>query len=495
MVVESRLRSRRLAIVVPTRLGARAWLGCLILGSFLVRAIVAGSVRTPSYFPDEYIYSALSRSLATVGRPLVRGEPAHFPALLEPLLAAPLWLVGSTATAYRLVQFENALFMSLAAIPIYLLARRLGLGTRYALACAAFALALPDLVFSSLILSDPLAYPLVFSTLYVGLIALQTPSRRHQLGFVALAGLTTFARLQYVVLAAAFIVAALLLDRRAAWRLHRLPLALFGVAGLAVVALGPSRVLGFYHGVDFTHFRGGFLRWVLLDLLFLALAGGVAIVPGAVLGLRGGRDRAERAFAFLVIPFALALMVEAAVYAGNGSDRFKERYLFMILPLLPIAFGLYQRGRPGRSAVAILALAIAVGATLLPLASYARGEGFDDSPFLGAYLELQLASRLAPGSPADRLLGLDRRDPRDRGLARRLGRLACSGLVARSRSRALGRRKPARGQDLGSVAGLRRREPVLGRCRPRRARRSDRDGQRSGGGPDRTALLEPLDHA
>ena len=222
------------------------------------------------------------------------------------------------------------------------------------------------------------------------MIALQAPSRRQQLAFVALAGLATFARLQYVVLAGAFIVAAFLLDRRAAWRLHRLPLALFGAAGLGVVALGPSRVLGFYRGVDFTHFGSSFLRWAVLDLLFLALAGGVAIVPGALLGLRGCRDRGERAFAFLVVPFALALMVEAAVYAGNGSDRFKERYLFMILPLLPIAFGLYQRRqRPGRTAVAVLAIAIAIGATLLPLASYARGEGFDDSPFLGAYLDLR----------------------------------------------------------------------------------------------------------
>jgi Dolichyl-phosphate-mannose-protein mannosyltransferase len=390
VIVEPRLRPRRLAEAVPARLGVRAWLGCLMLGSFLVRGLVAGSVRTPSYFPDEYIYTALSRSLATTGRPLVRGESAHFPALLEPLLAAPLWLVGSTATAYRLVQFENALFMSLAAVPIYLLARRLGLGSRYALASAAFALALPELVFSSFVLTDPLAYPLVFSTLYLGVIALQAPSRRHQLGFVALAGLTTFTRLQYVVLAVAFIAAAFLLDRRAAWRLHRLPLALFGAAGLAGVALGPNRVLGFYDGVDFTHFGSSFARWAVLDLLFLALAGGAAMVPGAVLGLRGCRDRGERAFAFLVVPFALALMVEAAIYAGDGSDRFKERYLFMMLPLLPIAFGLYQkRHRPGRSAVAVLALAIAIGATLLPLASYARGEGFDDSPFLGAYLELQ----------------------------------------------------------------------------------------------------------
>ena len=203
-----------------------------------------------AYFPDEYIYTALSRSIAPAADPLVRGEPAHFPALLEPLLAAPLWLVGSIATGYRLVQCENALFMSLAAIPVYLLARRLGLGSRYALASAAFALALPELVFSALLLSDPLAYPLVLGALYAGVVALQAPSRRAQLAFVGLAGLATFARAEYVVLAVAFVVAAILLDGRAASRLQRLPLVLFGGVAIVVAALGPSRVLGFYSAVD-----------------------------------------------------------------------------------------------------------------------------------------------------------------------------------------------------------------------------------------------------
>ena len=288
---------------------------------------------------------------------------------------------------------------------------------------------------------------------------------------------TTFTRLQYVVLAPAFIVAAFLLDRRAAWRLQRLPLALFAAAGIAAVALGPSRVLGFYHGVDFMHFGSSFLRWSALDLLLLALAGGVAMVPGAVLGLRGCRDRGERAFAFLVIPFALALMVEAAVYAGNGSDRFKERYLFMILPLLPIAFGLYQRRRrPGHTAVAVLALAIAIGATLLPLSAYAQGEGFDDSPFLGAYLELQWHLGSHPATLLDRLLRLGRRDPRDRRLARDVGCLARPRLVARARSRALGRRERARVEGLGCSRWTSSPpNPSWVDAARRRSRRGDRD--------------------
>ncbi len=368
----------------------RAGLACLVVGSFALRSLAALGRAVPSYFPDEYIYASISRSLAAHGRPLVRGGAAHFPALVEPLLAAPLWTIGSVETAYRLVQLENALFMSLAAVPAYLLARRLDLSSEYALFCAAFAVAVPDLAFSPFIVSDPIAYPLVLAALYAGVVALQSPSVRSQVAFVALAGVATLTRVQFVVLVPAFVAAAVVLDRRASVRVHRLPLTLFGAAAALLVALGPGRVLGYYSAVGRLHVNGDFFRWAALDFLFLALASGVALVPGAVVGLLTARGRRERAFSALAVAFSLLVMTEAAVYAANGSDRFKERYLFVLLPLLPIAFGVYrQRGRPAPWAATALATGIAAGALLLPLSGYVKGDGFDDSPLLWCFVELQ----------------------------------------------------------------------------------------------------------
>ena len=59
---------------------------------------------TPTFFADEYIYAELARSLAETGRPLIRGASASFPALLQPLLTAPAWLVEDVETSFRLVQ-------------------------------------------------------------------------------------------------------------------------------------------------------------------------------------------------------------------------------------------------------------------------------------------------------------------------------------------------------------------------------------------------------
>ncbi len=84
-------------------------LGGLVALSAVVRFLFSAlPLQTPFYLPDEYTYSALARGIAETGRPVIRGVPAHFPALLEPLLAAPFWLFGDPQLAFRLTQAEHA---------------------------------------------------------------------------------------------------------------------------------------------------------------------------------------------------------------------------------------------------------------------------------------------------------------------------------------------------------------------------------------------------
>ena len=89
---------RPLALARPLALPARLALPLIVCASFAARFAAALAHSTPLYFPDEYIYGALARSLATSGRLAIRGTSAHFPALLEPLLAAPFWLAGDPVT-------------------------------------------------------------------------------------------------------------------------------------------------------------------------------------------------------------------------------------------------------------------------------------------------------------------------------------------------------------------------------------------------------------
>jgi hypothetical protein len=399
-------RSTSLAHVRFAAIPARLTLAGIVGLSFAVRLLASLAHATPLYFPDEYIYGSLARSLATTGRLAIRGTPAHFPALLEPLLAAPFWLTGDPELAYRLTQGLNALAMSLAAIPVYLLARRLGLGQCFALGSGALAVAFPDLLYASFVMADPIAYPLVLGAVYAGVCAVEAPSRRSQVAFVALAGLATFARVQYVVVPAAFVVAGFVLEGRRFPRVHALPLALLATPVAAAGALGPSRVLGYYSGI--AHLKvgtGSILHWAAVDAMLLAYSSGWILVPGALAGLGLAlfrpRFRAERAFGALAGALAAGLFVEAALYASSGSTRYQERYLFTLLPLVAPAFGLYvSRGWPRRLALALLATSMLALSARVPLSGFTAADGKQDSPFLFAVFRLERLLGTANGALA-----------------------------------------------------------------------------------------------
>src|SRR5688572_28143514 len=156
------------SLAIRGELGAVHALGGIVAASFLFRTVAGWFRATPVYFADEYIYAELGRSIAETGRPLIRGTAAHFPALLHPILTAPAWLFDDVEVSFRLVQVIGALTMSLAAVPIYLLARRLDLGTKACLVLALFAVAVPDLVYASWVVAEPVAYPLALAALVAG---------------------------------------------------------------------------------------------------------------------------------------------------------------------------------------------------------------------------------------------------------------------------------------------------------------------------------------
>jgi hypothetical protein len=400
---------RPAAVTRAATVPARLLLSGIVAASFVLRFVAALWHTTPLYFPDEYIYSQIARSVAESGKPLIRGSSAHFPAMLEPLLAAPFWLTHDPALAYRLTQAENALAMSLAAIPVYLLVRRLGGGAWAALAAAALTVASPDLFFASFVLADAIAYPLVLGAVYVGVCALARPSRRSQLSFAALAVLATFARVQYVFLPAVFLAAALTVERgslRALWSRFRISVLLYAAPLALAAALGPRRLLGYYSGVADLHVRPGeIVHWLGTDAMLLAYAAGFALVPGAVAGLVFAlwrpRSREECAAAALSIGLLVGLFAEAALYATNGSDRFQERYLMVLLPLVFPAFVVWlRRGRPARYAVALLALALLALSARVPLSGYTVSDFKQDSPFLMGVFRLEKAVGIGDGSLA-----------------------------------------------------------------------------------------------
>ena len=388
---------------------ARVVLAGIVGASFLARFLGALAHATPLYFPDEYIYASISRSLAEHGRPLIRTAPAHFPALLEPLVAAPFWLFHDPALAYRLTQAENALVMSLAAIPVYLLSRRIGLGTGLALVAAALTVASPNLFFVSFVLADPLAYPLVLTTLYAAVCALSRPTRGAQVAFVVLTALTALTRIQYALLPIVFVAGAIAVERgsiRRALGSFRLTWGIFVAPLGALIALGPSRVLGYYNSVVDLHVQpGSIVHWIATDSMLLVYCAGWVLVPGALIGfayaLGRPRSREEAAFGGVTAGLLLILFAETSMYASNGSPRFQERYFMALLPLVLPWFALYwKRGLPARLVTCLLAVGLLAVSARVPLAPYSVSDNKQDSPFLLGVFRLEHAIGAANGSLA-----------------------------------------------------------------------------------------------
>jgi hypothetical protein len=360
----------------------------------------------PSLFPDEYIYAALGRSLVHAGRPLIRGGSAHFPALLEPVLTAPVWLVHDVDVAYRLLQVENALAISLAAIPVYLIARRLRLGAWMSLALAALAVVGPQTLFASGVLAEPFSYPLLLASIAAAMALLEQPTRRRGIVFVVLALLSALARVQLAIVPACTLVAAVAMGvrerrLRRTLREQRLLVGLVGAELALAAALAATHHVGYYEqllpsGVA----AAGALRITGAGIYVVLLTAGCALAPGAVAGwalaLLKPRTRGELAFAALATALAAAVLLQCALY--GDLHLVQERYLMYLVPLVAICFALRATRRPRRWLVeAALGAVLVITTGAVPLSGYAHSSKASLAPFLFGIDRLEIVVR-NPGS-------------------------------------------------------------------------------------------------
>jgi hypothetical protein len=364
-----------------------AWrlaLGGLVVASIVARTWAAWLRATPNYFPDEGIYAALSRSIAAGHLPAVRGDVAHFPALLQPILTAPAWWVGSLETGYRITQLIQSVAISTAALAVWWAARRLGVGRGTAFAAAALTIAVPDVGYSGWVLSEAFAYPLFIAAVATGAVALTKPTKRAQGAFLAFALIASFARMQLAVLLVAYLAAAVILRRVREQRV-----VVGGLALAIVVALAGG--LGYYKQAP-AAFHLVSPGAVGRNALVLAYAAGWIVVPAGLLGLVGAfsrpRSELERAFGALALTSALAVFAETTLY--GYSDLTYERYGCYLFPLLFLGFALHaDRGWPWRRACALLAAGMFLVSSIVPLSGWAAAGRNAHSLFLTGILDLQ----------------------------------------------------------------------------------------------------------
>ena len=182
-----------------------------IVGVSVLRlTMYASQLPGPWIIPDELIYTELGRSAAESAAFTIRDEATRVYALLYAVVIAPAYLLwDEPESSYRAVKAINAVAMSFAAVPVYLLARRFA-SSGWAVAMAALAVAIPSMAYTGVVMTENLFYPLFVLAALAMVAALERPTHRRQLLLLGAIGAATLTRPQAIVILPAFASALLL---------------------------------------------------------------------------------------------------------------------------------------------------------------------------------------------------------------------------------------------------------------------------------------------
>ncbi len=328
----------------------------------------------PTIFTDELELTQLSRAIAETGEPARRGEPYGLATLVAYVLA-PVWWLGSTTAAYGAAKLVLVLAMSATVFPAYGLAR-LVVPRWYALAAAGGATVVPALAYSSILVEEPLAYPLATLALWLIARTLARPSWRRLAAAAVVCATAAWTRTQLAILFAVLALGLLWLAwesepvRR--WRSGWSGWDWVGAVTLAVgVVVGFSALMGhlsaswrnttgFYKDRVFDH-----AAWAVG-----ALAIGIGVLPlivgVAALARPKGERRDPETRAFVVTSAAAlgTFLWYAGIKGAYVSTVFAtyvyERNVIYLSPLLFAATALALTRGVGRP----WAIAVAAAATL-----------------------------------------------------------------------------------------------------------------------------------
>jgi hypothetical protein len=252
----------------------------------------------------------------------------------------------------------------------------------WALVAAALTLALPGLAYSGLLMTEVLFYPVLVCAAWSLAAAIESPTLRRQLLFVALLAVAVLTRAQAVVLVAGFVGAVgleWLFARRIRLRVYApaaTAIAALVLARVVAVAVTGGSTLGGYGGANRNYPVGSALRYVLYHAGDLALLAG--FLPFCAVGVllvgataRGEGDPRLRAYLSVVAALAIVFVVQVGVFASQNVHHLAERDLIALAPLLFLGFVVWlDRGGAGtvtRGAVAAVAVVLVL---LIPLGSF-----------------------------------------------------------------------------------------------------------------------------
>jgi hypothetical protein len=384
------------------RIPSWAWLAAIVVASTVFRALLARDLVAPFILVDEIIWSEIARGIADAGEPLIRDEPDPGYSIVYPLLISPVYaLFESLVDAYAGVKTLNSFVMSLAAVPAFLLARRV-VRDGFALLAAVMTVAVPSLAYTGTVMTENPFYPLFLVVALVLTATLERPTVLLVVTLYAAVGLAFATRVQAVALVPAIVLAPLVLaifERRGVGATISRFRWLYGIAAggtlvVLAVQLGAGNLLGAYAPVgEQSYDLEEVLRYLWWHVAELSLYVLVIPLAATVVLVARARSLEPRVQGFLAATVALTVSVVpiVAAFAAEFSDRVQERNMFYVVPLLCIALLVWiDLGAPRPRVLAAVAAAIsAVLVMAFPLDRFITTSALTDTLMVLPFWSLQ----------------------------------------------------------------------------------------------------------
>ena len=354
------------------------------------------------------VYGLVGESLYRSGTLDILGGPTPYYSAVVPAFAGLPLSLGNIDLGYTLLKVLQALAMSLTAVPVYLWGRTL-VDRRWALVAAALTVALPGLVYSGLVMTEVLFYPVLVLAAWAAARAIERPTLGRQAVLAGVVVLAVLTRLQALVLVPAVLTALgvdAVLGR--SWATVRRFVPTLAVVGALVVAwaawllLGGTVGLGGYEVVANSSYEAGrAARYVLYHAGSLAILSGLFPLAALVLlvvnaARRPEPNRALRAYLAVAASLVVWIVVEVGVFASRYVGHLAERDLIGLAPILFLALVVWLgRGQAGgRLTRAVVALLVAVPVILLPLGRLVTAYAPPDAPTLAPLVDLRNSTSL-----------------------------------------------------------------------------------------------------
>ena len=340
----------------------------------------------PWIAPDETIYALLGRSLWETGVPSLLGTSFGGYGLVYPaLIGFPLTL-SNLGAGVAAAQALGALVMSSTAVAVYLWGRTV-VGAWWALAAAGLTLALPELAYSGLLMSEVAVYPTVALALWATAAALARPSRARQALVLGAVVLAVGTHIRSVALIPALFVAVALHCAfvRSFEPARRQTLLLTVTAAACTASLAGFAIAGSWNDVfgAYAAAAGGYeLRsaaegvvWHLAGIFILVA--GIPLIALAAMMIecihRRERDPAACALVATAAAWTVCLVLEVGIFASRWVDHVVLRDLLPVVPPLLLVLVLWTARRLPRPAplTQLSALVLAVPAVLFPVKQFA----------------------------------------------------------------------------------------------------------------------------